>query len=137
MLVGAHVPQGQDVAFLDRRQLALGVLVLLVVPILVIDGHETGLDQRRAGRAESPDGGIFDRQQVERDLIEQGMHHLAGHGAFPDQAVQLELIRGFRCAFSCSGVRPTLVGRIASCASCAFLDLVLYTRASSGRFSAP
>ena len=60
-----------------------------------------------------------------RDGVERGRHHLAGDRALPDQFVQLALVVVAGIVATDAGVRSAEVGRIASCASCAFFDLVL------------
>ena len=68
--------------------------------------------------------GAVDRLDLDRGALDLGRLHLAGDGALPDQLVEphlvgIEILRGPMPACAMKSV-----GRIASCASCAFFALV-------------
>ena len=67
------------------------------------------------------------------DLVQLGRLHLRGDGALPHQLIQPALVGAQFAAPPESGVRVTSVGRIASCASWAFLILLWYSRGAAGR----
>ena len=83
----------------------------------------------RSGASSTP----ATRLDVDPDLVEARLGHLRGHRALPDHACRGGAGRGRARVATRAGVRSTLVGRIASCASCALRDLVLYRRGSGER----
>ena len=87
VLVGVHALQRHLVAGLHHRQLAAFVVVIgaLGVLALLVHRQEAREDHRGAAGAEPV---VAAGGQVHRDRVEGGRHHLAGHGALPDQLVQ-------------------------------------------------
>ena len=65
------------------------------------------------------------RLDLDRRALDLGRLHLAGDGALPDHLVEPRLVGIEVLVAPESGVRKKSVGRIASCASCAFLALVV------------
>jgi hypothetical protein len=122
VLVGADRADRHELALLERGQAARLVIVLaFLVRAFLVHRQKAGLDHRRAGGAE---GVVAARAEVDAHRVEQRRRHLAGHGALPDQLVELLLVgieeRGDRFGRVPRGGRAD-----ASCASCAFLLLVL------------
>ena len=117
---GSELVQPQAFAFGQRRQLALGLVVLVAFLALVIAALGVHADEAvelhdlARGAEQRVRGG-----DVDRGLIEHRGRHLAGHEAVPNQRVERQLFFGEIRARRCSGVLPTAVGRMASCASCA------------------
>ena len=95
MLIGVHFLAGQVLAFLDVRQDAQLVVIVAVgrgvlVLAFLIDLEETVKGDDRAGRAQG--GGAVGGRDIDGDLVEHRVFHLAGDRAFPDQVVELALI---------------------------------------------
>ncbi len=82
-----------QLAFLQVGQHALLVVVrpLGVVESLQVYAHEAGADHRGA---RGPKSVALARAQVYRHHVDQGMGHLAGQGALPDEFVEPGLIGG-------------------------------------------
>src|SRR6185295_9980547 len=104
VLVALDFYQGDHVAVLHGRQDAIAlVLRLSVVGVFLVDGDVAGLDQRGTVGAQRGPGrgarlGPGAGLHVHGDGVEQRVRHLRGHGALPDQRVQLELV-GIDLAF--------------------------------------
>ncbi len=91
MLFAEDVVERDALAFDQRRQLGIGLVVLAVFLVLAFFVHqqEARIDHGGAGGAETVlrAGGEFDTDRVER-----GRNHLTGHRAFPDQFVQAAFV---------------------------------------------
>ena len=80
---------GQLVALIEARQrLSCGILLFLVVRALLVNRSKARERDRMTGCTEH----LTLADNVGGNRIENGVCHLAGHKARPDQAVQLELI---------------------------------------------
>ena len=80
---------GQLVALIKARQrLSCGILLFLVVRALLVNRSKARKRDRMTGCAEH----LTLADDIGGNRIENGVCHLAGHKARPDQAVQLELI---------------------------------------------
>ena len=80
------------VALGDLGQQAIAVVILGIVLALLVDGHEAGLDEYRAVRAQAVPGIFGTCRHLDGHGVEHSRHHLAGHRALPDQRVQLVLV---------------------------------------------
>ncbi|EXJ15395.1 hypothetical protein D779_1359 [Imhoffiella purpurea] len=91
VLLGADPEQIHQIALLEIGQHAVLVVVgaLGVVAALEIDAHEPGLGDHGTGR---PQQIARPGAQVDRHLVDEGMRHLAGQGALPDELVELGLL---------------------------------------------
>ena len=107
----------------DLRQapifLVIGVLFLLIG----IGGDETVETDDRADGAQFGGARAVPRLDFDRRALDLRRLHLAGDGALPDHFVEPRLI-GIKKLAHGRRLREKSVGRIASCASCAFLALV-------------
>ena len=80
---------GQPVALVEARQRLSGcVLLLFVVRALLVDRRKARERDRMAGGAEH----LSLADDIRGDRVEDGVRHLAGDKARPDEAVQLELV---------------------------------------------
>ena len=79
-----------QIAFLHRRQQVFLVVVRLgIVLVLDVDAHEARVTDGRPARAEA----VFATAgEIDGHGIQGRVNHLAGDGAFPDQAVKPELV---------------------------------------------
>ena len=68
--------------------------------------------------------------EIDADRIDGGVDHLAGDGALPDQAIELVLV-GVELFLHRFRIGVDRIGRIASCASCAFFDWSCRSAAAS------
>jgi hypothetical protein len=122
VLVGVDAFERHAVARLHRRQLAAFVVVLggLGVLAFLVHGEEARIDHGRAAGAEAV---FVAGGQVDADGVERGRHHLRGDARFQISSYRRRS-SSLRKRETCAGVRSAEVGRTASCASCAFFDLV-------------
>ena len=93
VLFRADAQQVQLLALDQGRQLAFLVVVRLpgVVAPLQVDAHEAGGGDVGAGGAEEI---ARPGPQVDGHLVDEGVLHLAGQGALPDQLVEAPLLLG-------------------------------------------
>ena len=104
VLLGTNGHKIHFLAFFERRQNAVLVVLFLAAAAFLIHGHETRLDQDRAVGAEAVAFvTVGSGQKIDGHGIEYGGHHLAGDGAFPDQLVEFELI-------GCQGLFDIAIG---------------------------
>ena len=93
MLFRAQLDEFDRVAFGNFGQQSVPVIVLaVVVPAFLVHGHEAGFDQYRPVGAQAVPFRRVAGCEVDGNSVEDGGHHLAGHGAPPDQRVQLVLL---------------------------------------------
>lgn len=130
MLFGNNVALADVFAVFDVRQYTVLVIVVAVVLAFLIKFQETVEIYDLSGSAE--DDFFVGGGRIDNDLVQYGRVHLAGNGAFPDKLIKLVRVR-IELDFQFLGVSETCAGRMASCASCAFFDLVLYSLAVLGR----
>ena len=110
----------------ELRQSGFGVLgnVVTVIGVVAVNRQVALEDELLSTRAERPSQlGAFARVDLHGNGAKTRVRHLACHEALPDERVDAELL-GAKDATQVSGVRFALVGRIASCASCAPFVLV-------------
>ena len=128
VLQGGERGEAHGVALVHRRQHVIGIVHLGVIAAFLVDGHVAGLHERRAiGAQQVTLRPIGARQHVDRHGVEQRMAHLRGDRALPDQgikAIQVVFDLAFLDVLPWA-VMAAEVGRMASCASWAFFDLVL------------
>ena len=119
---------------LQARQPALGVVAARSSSPLagaLVAGLDVGLEEAGEGDRAAA-GGELDglvggaaAGQPDAHRLPDGVGHLRGDGALPDQLVEPELVAG-QLRGQLPGVRKlSPAGRIASCASCAPLALLL------------
>ena len=135
MLLLAHVDEAQRLAFGDRRQAA----------VLAVPRRRPGPPDRASRKpsnsvtvpvARRPTSAVG-RGDIDGGALLLGQFHLAGEGALPDQVVELRADPRSRWRATRSGVRAKLVGRIASCASCAFFTCEEYCRGARAHSASP
>ena len=132
MLGDGEILPLQRFAFAHGGQAALILVVAVVVAAFLIEREEAVELYDLAGGAQFQHAGAGLRGDIDRGAFEFGRFHLARDGADPDQLIELGLIGIETRGASRPGRRDRSVGRIASCASCAFLALVWYWRGASG-----
>jgi hypothetical protein len=124
VLVGVDAVERHAVADLHRRQLAAHrprpPLVLVSLP----SSYTARKPGSTTGGARGAEAVLVAGGQVDRHRVERGGDHLRGNGTPPDEFVELAS-SSLRKRATCAGVRSAEVGRTASCASCAFFDLVV------------
>ena len=87
VLFGTYFCECQHITLVDDRQRAVIVGSFHVILTFMIYRHEARLDEGGAGCAQPRRCRVDGRQQVKCNHVENGMYHLAGHGALPDQVV--------------------------------------------------
>jgi hypothetical protein len=117
MLLGQRL-LGLGLGALRHLRQTVFAFVFLVVAAFLIKREEAGEGDDRAGGAQGE--GLIGGFKVDGGALKTRRFHLAGHSALPDQGVEPRLV-GVETQII--GVRVKLVGRIASCASWAFLAL--------------
>ena len=130
MLIGVYALAADRVLLVHRRQhpaliggarpLGRVVHVLTIQLEVAVEGDDRAVGTQFCAVA----------SEIDRDLVQLGRLHLARDRALPHELVQPLLFRR-EIARDLSGVRLTSVGRTASCASWAFLALLLYSRGAS------
>ena len=92
VLFRAQLDELDRVAFGNLGQQSVPVIVLaVVVPALLVHSHEAGLNENRSIGAQTVSFRRIAGREIDGNRVEQGRHHLAGHGALPDQRVELVL----------------------------------------------
>ncbi len=92
MLLGAQHVEVDDIALGDVRQQPVRVIVPGVVQAFLVYRHEPGFDQDRPVRAKAMPRFVRACREIHGHGVEDRRHHLARHGALPDQRVKAELI---------------------------------------------
>ena len=92
MLFRTELIEVNDVAFFDLRQQAVALIILGVILSFLVHGDEAGLDENGSVSSEYVTGVFRARGEIDRNRIEYGGDHLAGHRSFPDQRVKPELV---------------------------------------------
>src|SRR5439155_17553852 len=87
VLLAGHVEDRERVALLERRELAL-LLLLGVVAALGVDAREA-IEDRATRRGPQP---VASRLDVHARGLDALVGHLAGQGALPDQPVEARLV---------------------------------------------
>ena len=121
---------------LDRRQPARILVVGIVVAAFLIDREEAVELHHLAGGAQFQRAAAGLGLDVDGGALELGRFHLAGDGAHPDQLVEPGLV-GIEPRAQSGGRRDRSVGRIASCASWAFLALACSAAARRAHSAVP
>ena len=131
MLVGVDLAGTEAVAFGEDRQ-ARAILALGVVGAFLIDLEEAVEADHLTRGAHAVGHAVL---AVGLDLgggaLDLGARGLARQRPLPDELVELGGV-GIEIAGDGSGGLVKSVGRMASCASCAFLALVSYWRGEAG-----
>jgi hypothetical protein len=124
VLLRLHLLALRLVADLERGQAAAVLVVAVdrVVAVFLVEFQEAVELHHRAGRPQRLL--LVGGHDIDRDLVELGAFHLRGEGALPHQVIELELVVAQE-TLDLLGRRKRSVGRIASCASWAFLATVL------------
>lgn len=130
MLFGTDFAFFYAFAFFNIRKDAVLIIFIVIVAAFLIKFEKTvKFDNLSVGaKQDLPVGGNC----INDDLVEHRRVHLAGYRSFPNQFIKL---MGVAVEFGLHlfGVSETWAGRMASWASCAFLDLVLYSLGALGR----
>ena len=85
MLLGAQLIELDGVAFLYFRQQAIALVIFGIVFTFLVDRHKTRLDQHRAIGAHAVTCIGRSCRHFDGDRIKYSRHHLARHGALPDE----------------------------------------------------
>ena len=92
MLIRLNLVKCDEFIDLHRRQRFVSLIVFHIICAFLIHGDKARLNKYRAIGAYYGSAFIVCRHHIDSNGIEYGSHHLASHGALPDQAVELKLV---------------------------------------------
>ncbi len=130
----ARLVAGDALADGERRQHRLLLFELRgrVVAAFDVRAAETGELDRLARRGEDRLLAVVRlRRDLDRRAQDARVHHLRRHRPLPDQFVDAQIVARRARLRATPAALVKFVGRIASCASCAFLTFVAYRRGAA------